>query len=191
MQALHDLVKAGKVRYIGASSMYAHQFAMYQLAAQQNGLTLFSTMQDLYNLVYREEEREMIPLCHQFGVGLIPWSPLAAGVLTDRDPNTSLRAQQKTVPMNEWFMSTEADKIILERTKELAKKKNVPTSQVATAWVMHKKTVVAPIIGASKISHVEDAVRAVHVKLDADEIKYLEEPYKAKPVYGWLSPPSI
>ncbi|GAQ55938.1 aldo/keto reductase [Streptomyces acidiscabies] len=181
MEALHDVVKAGKARYIGASSMYAWQFAKMQHAAERNGWTRFVSMQNHYNLIYREEEREMLPLCADQGVGVIPWSPLARGRLTrDWDAATDRSATDN-------FGATlyqEGDRAIVEAVTRIAEARNVPRAQVALAWLLHQDTVTAPIIGASKPKHLEDAVAAVELELTDKEIEELETPYTPHPIAG-------
>nr|WP_119612174.1 aldo/keto reductase [Streptomyces acidiscabies] len=181
MEALHDVVKAGKARYIGASSMYAWQFAKMQHAAERNGWTRFVSMQNHYNLIDREEEREMLPLCADQGVGVIPWSPLARGRLTrDWDAATDRSATDN-------FGATlyqEGDRAIVEAVTRIAEARNVPRAQVALAWLLHQDTVTAPIIGASKPKHLEDAVAAVELELTDKEIEELETPYTPHPIAG-------
>lgn len=187
MEALNDLVRSGKVRYIGASSMYAWQFAKAQHIAEKNGWTKFVSMQNHYNLVYREEEREMNPLCLDQGVGLIPWSPLARGFLTgnrsksdvDKEANqgaATKRAQTDTFGHNLYY--TDSDFQIVERLKTVAEQKQVKPAQLALAWLLAKPGVSAPIIGASKMYQLEEAVVAASIKLTEDEIKTLEELYQ-------------
>jgi len=186
MRALDDLVRSGKVRYLGASSMFAHQFMKAQHAAELAGFTKFISMQNHYNLVYREEEREMIPLCVENGIGLIPWSPLARGFLAgNRTPNRSgetARARTDTFAHEMYF--TDADFRVVERVSETAKAKNVSPAQIALAWIMNKPGVTAPIVGATRVSHIDDAVKAVKITLDDIEMKHLEEPYLPHPVLG-------
>jgi len=185
MEALHDVVKAGKARYIGSSSMFAWQFAKMQHTAQLHGWTPFISMQNHYNLIYREEEREMNPLCVDQNVGLIPWSPLARGFLAGNRPKSggaTLRGQTDT--FSESYYGTDADYAVLERVESLAAAHGTSAARVATAWMLHKRGIVAPIIGASKLKHIEDAVAAVDLKLSADEIQSLEEPYVPKAVLG-------
>ncbi|MHC5908733.1 aldo/keto reductase [Streptomyces sp. S6] len=181
MEALHDVVKAGKARYIGASSMYAWQFAKMQYAAERNGWTTFVSMQNHYNLIYREEEREMLPLCADQGVGVIPWSPLARGRLTrDWDTATGRSA-------TDGFGATlyqEGDRAIVEAVTRIAEARGVSRAQVALAWLLHQDTVTAPIIGAAKPSHLEDAVAAVELELTDKEIEELESPYSPHPIAG-------
>jgi aryl-alcohol dehydrogenase-like predicted oxidoreductase len=183
MEALHDVVKAGKARYIGASSMWAWQFAKAQHVAERHGWTKFVTMQNQYNLVYREEEREMIPLCRDQGVGIIPWSPLARGFLTGNRPRGStgetLRGRTDTIALSYY---NDGDYTIVERVTEVARQRGVNNAQVALAWLLHKPGVTAPIVGASKVQHLDDAVTALDLQLSAEEIALLEEPYTPHPV---------
>jgi 1-deoxyxylulose-5-phosphate synthase len=177
LEALHDLVKAGKVRYIGASSMYAWQFSKALYLADRHGWTRFATMQNHYNLIVREEEREMLPLCAAEGVGVIPWSPMARGRLTrDWNENTS-RSETDQILKRLYTKTEEADRRVAERVAEIASKRGVPRAQVALAWLLAKPVVTAPIIGASKPHHLEDAVAALSLELTPDEIAALEEPY--------------
>jgi aryl-alcohol dehydrogenase (NADP+) len=186
LEALHDVVKAGKARYIGASSMYAWQFAKFQHLAEKHGWTRFVSMQNHYNLIYREEEREMIPLCRAEGVALIPWSPLARGFLAgnrsaDKSGDTE---RSKTDGFAHQMYYQPADFAVAERCAELAKKRGVSSAQIALAWILHQPGVTAPIIGASKMYQLEEAVSGLEIKLDADELKYLEELYQPHPVLG-------
>ena len=186
LEALHDIVKAGKARYIGASSMYAWQFAQALYLADRRGWTRFVTMQNHYNLVYREEEREMIPLCREEGIGIIPWSPLARGFLAgSRGPNktgSTSRAQTDKIAHDMYFQP--GDFTIVDRVAELAKRREVPPAQLALAWVLHQSGVTAPIIGASKMYQLEEAVAALDLKLSREECSFLEEPYQPHPVLG-------
>jgi aryl-alcohol dehydrogenase-like predicted oxidoreductase len=184
LEALHDVVKSGKARYIGASSMFAWQFAKALYVADRNGWTRFVSMQDYYNLLYREEEREMIPLCIDQGIGVIPWSPLARGRLT-RDPETKT-ARSETDPFGRSLATTvmELDRPIIDRVAEVAEKRGVPRAQVALAWVARRPGVTAPIVGATKPNHLEDAVAALDLELTDDEIASLEEPYVPHPISG-------
>lgn len=185
MEALHDVVKAGKARYIGASAMYAWQFQKALFAAERHGWTRFVSMQNHMNLIYREEEREMMPLCRDVGVGAIPYSPLAAGRLTrDWTPDSSLRAETDQIAKMKYDSTTDTDRQIVERVAELAAKHGVARSQIALAWLLQKEPVTAPIIGATKASHLEEAVGALAVKLSAEEVAYLEEPYVPHRVVG-------
>ncbi|MBW0112494.1 aldo/keto reductase [Pseudonocardia sp. KRD-182] len=182
MEALHDVVRAGKARYIGASSMYAWQFAKAQHVADAHGWTRFVSMQDHYNLVYREEEREMHPLCLDQGVGVIPWSPLARGRLTRLpEQHTTVRAGSDPIADR---MYGEADDAVVRAVAEVAKARDLPMAQVALAWMLHKPVISAPIVGATKLRHIEDAVAAVDVELTDDEIAALEAPYVPHPVLG-------
>jgi aryl-alcohol dehydrogenase-like predicted oxidoreductase len=186
MQALHDVVRAGKARYIGASSMFAWQFAKAQNVASANGWTRFVSMQPHYNLIYREEEREMIPQCIDEGVGVIPWSPLARGVLAG---NRTRGGERKTTrsdsdPFTDYLYSQPTDFDVVERVAEVAKERGVPSAQVALAWLLHKPGVTAPIVGATKLGHLEDALAAERLTLSAEEIERLEEPYAPHPVLG-------
>jgi len=187
MEALHDVVKAGKARYIGASAMYSWQFQKALDVAERHGWTRFVSMQNHLNLIYREEEREMLPLCLEEKIAVIPYSPLASGRLT-RDAATegTLRAETDQIARKKYDATAETDKRIIERVVELAQKHGVKRAQIAIAWLLQKKAVSAPIIGATKISHLEDAVGALDVKLDEAEVAYLEEPYVPHAVVGAL-----
>jgi aryl-alcohol dehydrogenase-like predicted oxidoreductase len=178
MEALHDVVKSGKARYVGASSMYAWQFAKAQRLAQQ---TPFVSMQNHYNLVYREEEREMIPQCIDQGVGILPWSPLARGLLAR---GTTQTTRASTDPFLGTLYKPELDQSVIDRLAEVAGERGVPPAQVALSWLLHKPGVTAPIVGATKLAHVEDALAAEALPLSADEIERLEEPYVPHPVSG-------
>lgn len=186
MEALHDIVKSGKARYIGASSMYAWQFAKAQHTAEKHGWSKFVSMQNHYNLVYREEEREMIPLCLDTGVGLIPWSPLARGFLAGnrRKEDFGETTRAKTDPFAHEMYYQDADFQVVDRVVELAARMGHKPAQVALAWILHKPGVDAPIIGATKMYQLEDAEAATGIKLSDEEIKYLEEPYVPHPVLG-------
>jgi aryl-alcohol dehydrogenase-like predicted oxidoreductase len=186
MEALHDVVKAGKVRYIGASSMYAWQFLQAQHVAERNGWTKFVSMQNYLNLLYREEEREMLPLCREEGIGVIPWSPLAKGRLTRDWNEQTARSEIDEVGKAFYAKMAEADRKVVEVVAEIAAKRGIPRAQVALAWVLQKEQVTSPIIGATKANHLEDAVAAVSVKLEPSEIASLEEPYVPHPVIGNL-----
>ena len=182
MEALHDVVRAGKARYLGASSMYAWQFAKAQHAADRHGWTRFVAMQDHYNLIYREEEREMHPLCRDQGVGVIPWSPLARGRLAKLpEDRTTTRSGSDVYAQT---MYTEADDAVVQAVADVAKARELPLAQVALAWMLHKDVVTAPIVGATKPGQVEDAVAAVDVELTAEEIAALEAPYVPHPILG-------
>jgi aryl-alcohol dehydrogenase-like predicted oxidoreductase len=182
MEALHDVGRAGKARYIGASSMFAWQFATMQHTADAAGWTRFASMQDHYNLIYREEEREMHPLCLDQGVGVIPWSPLARGRLA-KLPEERTTTRSSSDPIGD-RMYTEADDAVVHAVADVAKARGLSLAQVALAWMLHKEAVSAPIIGATKPGHVEDAVAAVDIELSDDEIAALESPYVPHPVLG-------
>ena len=185
MEALNDVIKAGKARYIGASSMYAWQFSKAQYTARQNGWTPFASMQNHYNLLYREEEREMMPLCAAEGVGVIPWSPLARGRLTrDWDEQTK-RTESDEFGKTLYAATAAADRKVVERVAEVAAMRGVPRAQVALAWLLQKPFVTAPIVGASKPHHLDDAVAALTLKLSTEEISSLEEPYVPHAVVGF------
>ena len=185
IEALHDVVKAGKARYIGASSMFAWQFADYLAKAKAMGMTGFVSMQNFYNLVYREEEREMLPLCAANGIGVIPWSPLARGYLGRsyahaRDEATTRAKSDHVFDLRHG----DADIEILRRVEETAKKHGVRNAQIALAWVLHQPGISAPIVGASKLNHLDDAIAAAQIKLSPEEVAHLSEPYQPKPVIG-------
>ncbi|MDF2870438.1 MAG: aldo/keto reductase [Anaerocolumna sp.] len=177
MSALHDVVKAGKARYIGASSMYAWQFQKALYTAEKNGWTRFVSMQNHLNLIYREEEREMIPLCKEEKIALTPYSPLASGRLTRDWSETTKRYETDRVQRDKYDSTIDADRLVVERLAEVAEKHGVPRTQIALAWLMQKQPVTIPIIGATKISHLEAAVPSLEVKLTAEEVAYMEEPY--------------
>ncbi len=186
IEALHDVVKSGKARYIGASSMHAWQFAKYLATAEKMGMTRFVSMQNFYNLVYREEEREMLPLCHDQGIGVIPWSPLARGFLGRSAAHALDKQSTRAKSDNVLDMKFgDADVETLRRVEETGKRHGKSNAQIATAWLL-AKGVTAPIIGASKMSHLEDAIAAAAIKLTAEEVKYLDEPYQPKAVAGNL-----
>jgi aryl-alcohol dehydrogenase-like predicted oxidoreductase len=185
MEALHDIVRAGKARYIGASSMYAWQFARAQHVAERNGWTRFVSMQNHLNLVYREEEREMLPLCLQDGIGVIPWSPLARGLLAGtRGPGGEKRTTRAQSDAFGDTLYLDADFAVVDRLNEVAAAKGLPPAQVALAWLLHKPGVTAPIVGATKPGHLEDALRALDVVLTPEDIARLEEPYVPHAVSG-------
>ncbi|MFD8232474.1 aldo/keto reductase [Streptomyces sp. NPDC059696] len=181
MEALHDVVKAGKVRYIGASSMYAWQFSKAQYTARLNGWTPFVSMQNHYNLIYREEEREMLPLCADQGVGVLPWSPLARGRLT-RDWDTT--TERSATDAFGGSLYQEGDRTIVEAVTRIAGERGVPRAQIALAWLLHQPTVTAPIVGASRPGHLEDAVAAVELRLSDKELDELQAPYGPHPIAG-------
>ena len=182
LEALHDAVKSGKVRYIGASSMYAWQFAKALFLADQNGWTRFISMQNHYNLLYREEEREMMGFCADQGIGVIPWSPLARGRLTREWDESTERAQTDEFGKT---LYVPGDREIVERVAAIAQKRGVPKAQVALTWVLSKPIVTSPIIGASKLHHLDDAIAALELKLTPEEIAILEEPYVPHEVAGF------
>jgi aryl-alcohol dehydrogenase-like predicted oxidoreductase len=185
LEALHDVVKAGKARYIGASSMYAWQFAQALAIAERNGWTRFVSMQNYVNLLYREEEREMLPLCKQEGIGVIPWSPLARGRLTRDWDDRSARSETDVFGKTLYEKSADADRKVVERVAEIAAARGIPRAQVALAWVLGKSEITAPIVGATKLNHLTDALAAVSVTLTADEVAKLEEPYIPHAVSGF------
>ena len=186
LAALHDLVKSGKVRYIGASSMYAWQFTKSLFLADLHGWTRFISMQNHYNLVYREEEREMMPLCQAEGIGVVPWSPLARGFLTGnrttQEWGETIRAKTDGFAQDMYYQPTDFQ--IVDRLHELADKKGVSNAQLALAWLLHKPGVTAPIIGASKMKHLEEAVAALEITLSSEEMAHLEALYQPHPVLG-------
>ncbi|MGA2519879.1 MAG: aldo/keto reductase [Acidimicrobiales bacterium] len=186
MSALHDVVRAGKARYIGASSMFSWQFAKAQHVAERNGWTRFVSMQPHYNLLYREEEREMIPQCIDQGIGVIPWSPLARGVLTG---NRSRDGERRTTragsdPFTDYLYAQPSDFDVVDRVAEVAAVRGVPAAQIALAWLLHRPGVTAPIVGATKVDHLLDALAAEELTLSSDEMTRLEELYVPHPVLG-------
>jgi aryl-alcohol dehydrogenase (NADP+) len=183
LEAMHDLVKAGKVRYIGASSMYAWQFAQALYVADLNGWTRFVSMQDHYNLLYREEEREMLPLCADQGIATIPWSPLARGKLTRDWAATTTRTDTDEFGRTLYAGYEDTDRSIVETVATIAESRGVSRAQIALAWVAGKVT--APIVGATKPHHLSDAVAAIDIELTDEEIKALEAPYQPRPVAGF------
>jgi aryl-alcohol dehydrogenase (NADP+) len=186
LEALHDVVKSGKARYIGASSMYAWQFSKSLYLADLHSWTRFVAMQNHYNLVYREEEREMMPMCRSEGIGVIPWSPLARGFLSGNRSRQEWgdTARAKSDDFAHQMYYQESDFTVVERVVELAKTRGVTPSQIALAWLLHQPGVTAPIIGASKMHHLEEDVAALDIELSAEEIDTLEEPYQPHPVLG-------
>jgi aryl-alcohol dehydrogenase (NADP+) len=182
LEALHDVVKSGKVRYIGASSMHAWQFAKALYLADLHGWTRFAAMQNHYNLLYREEEREMLPLCADQGIGVIPWSPLARGKLTR--PWDASTTRKETDDFGRTLYRDE-DRVIVERVLELAAKRELSPAQVALAWLLHNPAVTSPIVGVTKPAHLSDAIAASDVQLDDAEVAYLEEPYEPHAVAGF------
>ncbi|WP_213880211.1 aldo/keto reductase [Pseudomonas sp. dw_358] len=185
LEALHDLVKAGKVRYLGASSMYAWQFATMLHTAKANGWTRFATMQNYVNLLYREEEREMLPLCQAEGIGVIPWSPLARGRLTRPWDQTSARAESDQFGKSLYQQTADADRKVVEAVAAVASQRGVPPAQVALAWVRSRPAVSAPIVGASRAGHLEDAIAALTLTLSTEELAQLEAPYVPHTVVGF------
>jgi aryl-alcohol dehydrogenase-like predicted oxidoreductase len=186
LEALHDVVRAGKALYIGASSMFAWQFEKMLAKADQLGLTRFVCMQNHYNLIYREEEREMMPLCREEGIAVTPWSPLARGFVAGNrrkeDFGDTLRARTDDYGQKLYYQPS--DFAVVDRLGEIAQKRGLPNAQMALAWLLHQPGVTAPIIGASKMQHLDDAVAALQVKLDHTELKALDEPYQPHPVLG-------
>jgi len=187
IEALHDVVKSGKVRYIGASSMYAWQFSKYLHTQEKLGATKFVSMQNFYNLVYREEEREMLPLCRDQGIGVIPWSPLARGFLAgnrsrDGEAQTTRAKSDANILTPSAFR--EGDYEIRDRVDAMAKERGVTSAQIALAWLLHQPVVTAPIVGASKMKHLEDAIAAVNVRLSDDEVKGLSKGYQTRRIMG-------
>ena len=183
MEALHDVVKAGKALYIGASAMFAWQFAKAQYTAELHGWTRFVSMQNHYNLIYREDERELLPFCQDKGIGVIPFSPLARGVLArkpTKDQNNTLRYQSDALAKSRY--AQEDNLTTVERSSELADARGLPMAQVALAWMLSKPVVTAPIIGATKPHHLDDAIAAISIQLTPDEIQHLEEPYRPHPI---------
>jgi 1-deoxyxylulose-5-phosphate synthase len=186
MEALNDVVRAGKARYIGASSMFAWQFAKAQSVAEKHGWTRFVSMQNHYNLVYRQEEREMIPLCVDQGVGLIPWSPMARGFFAGNRPKGGggETDRAKTDRFAGMLYFREEDFAVAERVQQVAKEHNVSGSQIALAWLLQKPHITAPILGATKMEHLDQSIAALEIKFSEDEIKRLEELYRPHPVLG-------
>jgi len=185
LAALHEMVRAGKVRYIGASSMFAWQFAKAQYIARRAGWTQFISMQNHYNLLYREEEREMIPLCQDLGVGLIPWSPLARGLLTrwhsDESGPDTVRSRTDRIADDLYDV---VDLDVIKAVHDLAQARDESMARIALAWLLHKPAVAAPIVGATRIEHLADAIAALDIRLSADELAALEAPYRPHPVRG-------
>ena len=184
MEALDSLVKQGKVRAIGASAMFGYQFHNMQLCAEKNGLTRFSTMQNHYNLLYREDERELIPVCRQYGVSLIPYSPLAAGHLCRREwDSDSLRSSTDKTAHQKYDAAKENDLEIISRVASLSDKYAVSMTQIALSWLLHRGAA-SPIVGATKVKHFDDALKAVDLKLNEEDLQFLEEPYRAHEIVG-------
>jgi 1-deoxyxylulose-5-phosphate synthase len=185
LEALHDVVKAGKARYIGASSMHAWQFCKALYLADLHGSTRFVSMQNHYNLLYREEEREMFGLCAAEGIGVIPWSPLARGLLTRPWQTSTERAETDEVGKKLYTNSASLDRAVVDRVGEIAQARGVSRAQIALAWVLSKQVVTSPIIGATRPHHLEDAIAALSVKLNSDEISKLEDAYVPHPIAGF------
>jgi aryl-alcohol dehydrogenase-like predicted oxidoreductase len=186
MEALHEVVRAGKARYIGASSMFAWQFAKAQNLAERHGGTRFASMQNHYNLIYREEEREMIPLCADQGVAVLPYSPLARGVLTG---NRGRQGERRTTragddPLSDERYNSPSDFDVVDRLAEVAAARGAPPAQVALAWLLSRPVVTAPIVGATRLGHISDALAAAQLILTDEEVRRLEEPYLPHPVLG-------
>ena len=184
LEALHDVVKAGKARYIGASSMFAWQLAKMLYTADRMGLTRFVSMQNHYNLVYREEEREMIPLCREEGLGIIPWSPLARGLLAGKGRGKKKTARSESDEITRKLYLDDSDDEVIARVARVAEERGVKPARVALAWMLSKDGIVAPIVGATKLKYLEDAVGALSLELTEDEIRTLEEPYRPHPISG-------
>jgi 1-deoxyxylulose-5-phosphate synthase len=186
LEALTDLIKQGKVLYLGASSMAAWEFAKFVSVAKANGFPRFISMQNHYNLVYREEEREMIPLCREENVGIIPWSPLARGFLAGNRPRSAVgeTVRAKTDASAQRLYYQESDYEVVDRVIDLVKKRGVSNAQIALAWMLHKPGITSPIIGATKPHHLPEAVKALEVRLTQEDIGYLEEPYQSRQVLG-------
>jgi len=185
MEALHDVVKAGKARYLGASSMWAWQFGKAQRVAERHGWTRFVAMQNHWNLLYREEEREMVPLCLDEGVGVIPWSPLARGKLARPPEAKTARTETDQFGKRLYAATQEADARVLGALDEVARARKLPHAQVALAWLLHQRGVTAPIVGATKLAHLDSAVASLAVELSPDELRALEAAYVPHPVAGF------
>ncbi|MDP4201699.1 MAG: aldo/keto reductase [Bacteroidota bacterium] len=186
MEALHDVVKSGKVRYIGASTMYAWEFERMQTIAERNGWTKFVSMQNQYNLIYREEEREMIPLCQDRKVAIIPWSPLAGGRTAHPWGTKTARVEIDEVSKWVWDGTNDLDKVVVDNLEKIAKERGISMAQASLAWMLSKPYVTAPIVGTTSVHHVEEAVAALDITLTADEISALEKPYVNHPVLGMM-----
>lgn len=186
MEALHDVVKSGKARYIGASTMYAWQFERMQNIAEKNGLTKFVAMQNHYNLIYREEEREMIPLCQDRGIGLTPWSPLAGGRLAHPWGTITPRVKVDEVSKWVWDGTNAMDKIVVDNVQSMAQERGISMGKLALAWMLSKPYITAPIVGTTSTNHVEEAVAALDIQLTPEEIQRLEQPYLSHPVLGMM-----
>jgi aryl-alcohol dehydrogenase-like predicted oxidoreductase len=185
MEALHDVVKAGKARYIGASAMYAWQFQKALYVAEKNGWTRFVSMQNHLNLIYREEEREMLPLCKEENIGVIPYSPLASGRLTRDWAVSTHRSETDQIQKSKYDGTADTDQLVVERVATIAEIHGVQRIHIALAWLLQKEPVTAPIIGATKTSHLEDAVGALSITLTSEEIAFLEEPYVPHSIVGF------
>ena len=186
MEAMHDVVKSGKARYIGASAMYAWQFQKALHVAEKNGWTRFVSMQNHLNLIYREEEREMLPLCIEEKIAVTPYSPLASGRLARDWAETTTRLETDPIAKRKYDATAEADKMVVERLAKVAEKHGVPRAHIALAWLLQKGPVVAPVIGATKIPHLESAVESLSVQLTPEEVAYMEEPYVPHPIVGLI-----
>jgi aryl-alcohol dehydrogenase-like predicted oxidoreductase len=186
MAALHDVVRAGKARYIGASAMYAWQFQKALHVAERNGWTRFVSMQNHLNLIYREEEREMMPLCIEEKIAVTPYSPLASGRLARDWAETTTRLETDPIARLKYDATADADKVVVERVAEIAEKHDLPRAHIALAWLLQKRPVAAPIIGATKIPHLESAIASLPIRLTPDETAYLEEPYVPHPLVGLI-----
>jgi aryl-alcohol dehydrogenase-like predicted oxidoreductase len=186
MSGLHEVVRAGKARYIGASAMYAWQFQKALHVAERNGWTRFVSMQNHLNLIYREEEREMMPLCIEEKIAVTPYSPLASGRLARDWSDTTTRLETDPIAKLKYDATADADKVVVERVAEVAEKHDLPRAHIALAWLMQKRPVVAPIIGTTKIPHLESAVESLPVRLTPDEVAYLEESYVPHPLVGLI-----
>ncbi len=185
LEALNDLVRAGKVRYIGASAMWAWQFQKALYTSDQHGWTRFVSMQDHLNLIYREEEREMLPLCREEKIGVIPYSPLASGRLTrDSSTESTLRSETDQIAKSKYDKTAQTDQHIIDRVAEIADQHGVPRAHIALAWLLQKDPIAAPIVGATKLGHLDTAIGALALKLTADEVAYLEEPYIPHTIVG-------
>lgn len=184
MAAMHDVVKSGKARYIGASAMYAWQFQKALHVAEKNGWTKFISMQNHYNLIYREEEREMMPLCREEKIASTPYSPMASGRLCRDWSETTKRYETDQIAVSKYGATADADKLVVERVAEVSQKRGVPRTHISLAWLLQKEPVVAPIVGATKATHLEEAVGSLAVKLTPEEISYLEEPYVPHRIVG-------
>lgn len=186
MEALHDVIKAGKARYIGASAMYAWQFQKAQYTAEKHGWSRFISMQNHYNLIYREEEREMMPLLRDQKVASTPYSPLAAGRLSRAPQETTKRFESDKTAISKYDGTADMDRLVIQRVMELAEKYGVSMTQISLAWLLHQEPVVAPIVGTTKLSHLDDAVAALSIKLTPEDLAYVEEPYMPHKVVGAL-----